>query len=107
MTTPCWLSSPGVSGGLRSVEGLPDRVALGDGVSAAVAALRRLRLVSPQASSSVSVPGISAVSQLSMPAGLARSPVTAEVVVFVVVAGRLLFCGWGGSHGTVSSRSLC
>ena len=71
-TTPLWLSLLTVSKASLAVGGVLGRaVALGVGVSTAVSALRRRLLVSPQASSSVSVPGISSVSQLSSPSGFA------------------------------------
>ena len=90
-----------------------EALALGVGVSIVVSALRRRLLVSPQASS-VSVPGISSVSQLSIPAGFARcswSPDAAPAGLHKTRSSALSPAGAGVaagcSHGTVASRSSC
>ena len=115
-TTPCWLSPFAVSRSLlRDVGGVPGLVVvLGVGESTTVSSLRRRLLASPQASSSVSVPCNSSVSQLSIPAGFAWGGWS------LVAAPAGLHRAWssalspaeasiaaGGSHGTVASRSLC
>ena len=108
VTTPWWLSLPAVSRGLRAVGEVPGRVVvLGVGVSATVSALRRRLLVSPKASSSVSVPGNSSVSQLSISAGFVRcrwSPAAAPAGLhrsWFSALSRAGAIAAKGSHGTV------